>query len=63
MKTKGEQPNKKVEANDFPGVFLLQDPVDLPPGAAQDQLNLKSDSQGAATVRGGCLPVSFEYSA
>lgn len=58
-----EQPKKKVEANDFPGVFLLEDPIDLPPGAAQDQLNIKSDSSGAMSVRGGVLVVSFDYSA
>ncbi len=58
-----EKPAARDEAKDFPGIFLLNDPTDLPPGGAQDQVNMKSDQQGAMTVRGGVLPVSFDYSA
>ena len=55
-----EQARTKEREYDFPGIFLLTDPIDLPPGGAQDQLNLKSDEPGQANVRLGMLPVSFD---
>ncbi len=60
-KGQNETPQTAVEVNDFPGIFLLEDPIDLPPGAAQDQLNIKSDQAGTMQVRGGGLPVIFDY--
>jgi hypothetical protein len=60
-KGQNETPQTKIEFNDFPGLFLLEDPIDLQPGAGQDQLNIKSDMEGSLTVRGGMLPVSFDY--
>lgn len=56
-----ESPDGSVEMNDFPGIFLLTDPIDLPPGGGQDQLNLKSDQGGTLQVRNGMLVVSFDY--
>ncbi len=58
-----EQGRKTQDIKDFSGLYLLEDPIDLPPGAAQDQVNAKSDQQGQLTVRGGYLPVSFDYQA
>ena len=61
-KSQNEVPSTSIEANDFPGIMLLEDPIDLDPGQAQDQLNLKSDQKGQAQVRGGMLSVSFDFS-
>lgn len=55
-----EQPRNSTEDRDFPGIMLLADPIDLPPGAGQDQLNLKSSEPGQASVRLGMLPVAFD---
>jgi len=55
-----DQAKNKKSYNDFGGLYLLSDPMDLPPGAAQDQVNIKSDEPGQMEVRGGMLPVSFD---
>ncbi len=60
---KNETPESQVQFSDFPGLFLLSDPVDLPPGASQDQVNIKSDLAGSMQVRGGCQVIQFDYSA
>ena len=57
-----EAPDAVREFKDFPGIKLLEDPIDLPPGMAQDQLNVKSDVEGQLSVRGGVLPISFDLS-
>lgn len=56
-----EQGRKTQDFKDFAGLYLLEDPIDLPPGAAQDQLNAKSDQQGQLTVRSGYLKVLFDF--
>lgn len=61
MSQNNETPSTRFEVNDFPGLMLLEDPIDLPPGAAQDQVNLQSSQQGQAQVRLGMLPVSFDF--
>lgn len=60
-KGQNETPATSIDINDFAGIFLLEDPVDLPAGGAQDQLNIKSDLLGTMQVRGGMLAVSFDY--
>lgn len=57
-----ERAQKRDRSDDFPGIVLLEDPIDIPPGAAQDQLNLQSSEPGQASVRLGMLPVSFDSS-
>jgi hypothetical protein len=61
-KPRNEVPTTSIEANDFPGLMLLEDPIDLEPGQAQDQLNMKSDTKGQLASRNGMLPVSFDFS-
>ncbi len=60
-KGQNETPQTAIEFNDFPGIFLLEDPIDLDPGAGQDQLNVKSDLLGQLSVRNGMLPVVFDF--
>ena len=62
-KGQNETPTAVKPLNDFPGIKLLDDPLDLTPGMAQDQLNIQSSVQGQLNVRLGSLPVSFDYSA
>lgn len=49
--------------NQFPGMVDAADPNDLPPGAAQVQINLSSAKPGEMRTRLGFLPVSFEATA
>jgi hypothetical protein len=49
-----------VEIKDFPGLITNMDPDDLPPGAAQVQINVTSERAAALEVRGGYLAVTFE---
>lgn len=46
----------------FPGMVDAADPNDLPPGAAQVQINLSSAVPGELRSRTGYLPVTFESS-
>ncbi len=52
--------NRSVEMRDFPGIILQADAHDIPPGAGQDQVNVRSDIQGQLTVRDGMKLVSFD---
>lgn len=61
-KGQNETPTAMLQVNDFPGLKLLEDPIDLPNGMSQDQLNAKSDIEGQLSVRNGMLPVSFDLS-
>lgn len=49
-----------VAITDFSGLVLDADPVDIPTGAAQDQLNVQSSVPGELTVRQGYKVVQFE---
>lgn len=49
-----------VVATDFPGMMSDVDPRDIPPGAAEEQVNLCSMVQGELRVRLGVLEVSFD---
>lgn len=61
-KGQNETPTAVREINDFPGLKLLEDPIDMPNGTSQDQLNAKSDVEGQLGIRNGMLPVSFDLS-
>lgn len=49
--------------DNFPGMIDAADPNDLPPGAAQVQINLSSAKPGELRTRGGYLPVTFQATA
>jgi len=51
-----------VELRDFPGLITNMDPNDLPPGAAQVQINIVSVVAGELQVRQGIKEVKFEDS-
>jgi len=55
-----EQPRKSVEIKDFPGLMNDMDPDDIPPGAAEVQINATCVQVGQLTVRSGLRLVSFE---
>lgn len=46
--------------SDFTGMVTAADPHNLPPGAAQIQINLQSNVPGELAVRGGLRRVTFE---
>lgn len=55
------QPARVVtEIRDFPGLATAADPHDLPPGAAEEQLNVQSGRPGTLEVRPGYRVVTFE---
>ena len=45
---------------DFPGILLSFDPVNLPDGAAIEQVNCTSVKYGELIVRGGIVQISFD---
>jgi hypothetical protein len=49
-----------VELRDFPGMINNADRLDMPPGAAELQLNACSLKAGELTVRQGWRQVTFE---
>ena len=49
-----------VELKDFPGLIDNVDPRDIPPGAADDQVNACSIVMGELTVRAGYREVLFD---
>ena len=53
---------QSVELRDFPGLVTNLDPHDLPPGAAQVQINVVSIVSGELQVRLGIKEVTFEDS-
>lgn len=55
-----KQPKSGSDMRDFPGLVLQSDAHDLPEGAGQDQVNIKSDEIGRLTVRLGVRQLSFE---
>lgn len=51
---------ESVQVADFSGLILNADPLDVPEGAASDQVNATSVVPGELRVRGGIKVVSFE---
>jgi hypothetical protein len=49
-----------MRMRDFLGQVSNMDPHDLPPGAAQQQVNVTCVKQGQMKVRGGLREVTFE---
>jgi hypothetical protein len=47
-------------AQDFAGMVSNADPRDIPPGAAEEQINLSTHIQGEMRVRLGIQAVTFE---
>jgi len=45
---------------DFPGLLTNADPVDYPPGGAEEQVNACSHRVGELVVRRGLAEVTFE---
>lgn len=52
--------NKWLEIGDFPGLVTNADGGGVPPGAAEEQINLMSNRVGELTSRPGLLLVTFE---
>lgn len=53
-------PRSVVSIIDFPGMALELDARDLPPGVAEEQVNIDSNVAGQLSVRLGCRQVTFE---
>ena len=53
-------PQESVEMRDFPGLMDNIDPEDIPPAAAEDQVNCCSIISGELLVRLGFRQVSFD---
>lgn len=50
----------RVEFKDWPGLASNADPLDLKPGAAQEQDNCYSPRAGELRARTGLRPVTFD---
>jgi hypothetical protein len=55
-----DRPRTSVNIADFQGLVLAADPRDLPDGAAQNQVNARSERPGELTIRPGYRKVTFE---
>ncbi len=55
-----EKAKARVEARDFPGMIEGVDVEDLPPGAAEEQVNMTSLVPGEMSTRRGYRQVQFE---
>ena len=55
-----EMPRTTVQMTDFPGMIANMDPRDLPPGAAEDQVNVCCILVGELQVRLGLREPNFE---
>lgn len=53
-------PRNYTEITDFPGLVSNADGSEVPPGAADEQVNLMSHKVGELTARPGLIPVTFE---
>ncbi len=58
----GLAPKSSVDITDFPGLADNVDPRDLPPGAAEEQVNATAVVAGELAVRLGYRLVTFENS-
>ena len=56
----GQPTRVMLELTDFPGLMSSADADDIPPGAAETQVNMTCTRQGALTLRGGYRKVSFD---
>jgi hypothetical protein len=55
-----EPPKAEVTLADFPGLIDNTDPRNIPPGAAQAQVNCASYKIGELIIRAGTKQVTFE---
>ena len=55
-----DKPKTQITIQDFTGIELGSDALDLPPGKAQDQVNIQSDQRGAMQCRMGTRLVSWD---
>lgn len=55
-----DKPKYVKEIKDFNGIYVQDNPHDLPEGGAADQVNVKSTEKGSMEVRLGVRPVSGE---
>lgn len=55
-----DRPTAQIVARDFPGMVIAVDPDDLPPGAAELQVNLQSDRAGELRTRPGFRKLAFD---
>lgn len=55
-----EEPAAEVRMRDFGGLDMQTDEHDLPPGAADRQLNVTCEDSGQLKSRRGLQPVQFE---
>jgi hypothetical protein len=56
----GLPPQSGVQIDDFPGLFAGTDPLDLPAGGAEEQVNVTCLVLGELQVRAGYRVVTFE---
>lgn len=56
------RPSNTVRLENFQGYITAIDPNDIPPGAAQEQVNLQCGRRGQLDVRQGLEEVAFETS-
>lgn len=50
--------SKLIEISQWPGQFSDADPLTIPPGAAQDQINMMSLVPGELSCRKGLQPIA-----
>jgi len=55
-----QEPKARLQMRDFPGQQSNLDPLDVEPGGAVEQVNLKCVRTGELRVRGGLRQVTFE---
>jgi len=55
-----EMPKSAVNLDDFPGLIDNTDPLNIPPGAAQVQINCASYKIGELIIRAGMRPIKFD---
>lgn len=55
-----EKVKAKVEIREFPGLATTVDPDDMPPGAAEIQVNVGAGTYGSLECRSGYAQVSFD---
>jgi hypothetical protein len=55
-----QEPRVSIRLDDFPGLIDNTDPRNIPPGAAQLQINCASYQIGELIIRAGTLQVKFE---
>jgi hypothetical protein len=55
-----DKPDTRTEARDFMGVFSFPDSLDLSPGTAREQVNVRSNRAGKLVTRDGYREVTFE---